>query len=111
MKKLLCIVCLLASVLFVNAANAAVGSPMRNGAVSTACTTCGHAVVRPVATTSVVHHVSVRPVVRHGFHHRPMRYGFHHRPMHRGVRFGHRRFGRGFRMGRRFHVRHVAFVR
>ena len=86
MKKLLCIAGLLAAVLFVNVADAAVGSPMRRGVysapvtvvktVSTACTTCGHRAIR-------VHHFG-----HHGFvkHH-----------------FGRRHFGhRGFKHGRRF---------
>ena len=92
MKKLLFIASLLMAVLFVNVADAAVGSPMRRASYrapvtvvstvrTTACTTCGHRVAR-------VHHFGHRHFGRHGFvkHH-----------------FGRRHFGRhGFKRGRRF---------
>ena len=82
MKKLLCIAVLLAAVLFVNVADASIGSPMRHstGYGATACTTCGHVAVARPAT-----HV----VVRHAYAHRPMHYGYAHHRMHHG--FGHRR--------------------
>ena len=103
MKKLLCVICLLAAALFVNTADAAIGSPMRRAGGYT------------VATVSVA-----RPVVAHrvGFHGRHFghRVGFHgrhfgHRVGFHGRRFGHcfgHRIGfhRGYRMGRR-----VAYVR
>ena len=94
MKKLLCIAGLLAAILFVNTADASIGSPMRHS----------------VATVSVVRPVTLIPVVKpvcttcghrrfHGRHfgHRHFGHGYFH-----GRHFGHRRFGyRGFH-GRRF---------
>jgi len=93
MKKLLCVICLLAAALFVNTADAAIGSPMRHGSVGViavatpvsvaSCTTCGRAVF-----------------ARRGFYHRPMRYGFHHRGLRHA--FHHRHHVR------RFHARRFA---
>ena len=103
MKKLLCITGLLAAVLFVNVANASIGSPMRHGVGMRTPVATVHVVRAPVVRTPVFH----TPVVRHhGFH--GHRFGYRGFRAHRfGHRFGYRgfrghRFGhRGFR-GRRF---------
>ena len=122
MKKLLCIVCLLATALFVNVADASIGSPVRNGSsrgtysistvrVSATCTTCGRvAVARPVVVRQVSH-VShrtsctscgrrmVHRPVHHGFGHHIARRGFGHHFVRRG--FAHRTTHRGI-YGKRF---------
>ena len=103
MKKLLCIICLLATVLFVDAANASIGSPARNGRglvsvstvrVAATCTTCGRVSVRPVVVRPVV----TRPVVSacttcgHSFGHRSVHHGFARHSVRHAFR-GHHGFG------------------
>jgi len=93
MKKLLCIVCLLAAVLFVDAANASVGSPMRNG--------LGY-------TTSVSVSRHVNRIGKMAY--RPTHYRFHGHRF--GLRHGFRTHRLGYRHGlRRYGHRRVAFAR
>ncbi len=96
MKKLLCIVCLLTTILCANVASAAIGSPMRHGYGFRPTI----AVVTPVVTPAVTPVIAKRCIACG--HVRPIHFGyrrFHGR--HFGFwghhRFAHRRFA---------HVRH-----
>ena len=126
MKKLLCIASLLMAVLFVNVADASVGSPVRNGSsratysistvrVAATCTTCGRvAVAHPVAVRQVSHvsHKTSCTSCGRKIAHRPVHHKFAHRPVHH--KFAHRFVKRGFNrhfVRRGFHGKRFACTR
>ena len=106
MKKLLCIVCLLASVLFVNAADASIGSPMRNGYVGTTTVSVSKTVAPRMGMNYHPTHYSFHShsLGYRGFHNRHLGYHNFHKRHFGHYGFKRRHFGRyGFRhFGRRF---------